>query len=275
MGQATKSSTLTFLVDRAKELTARFREVELFDRSYQIAAMTFVALIPLVLAISTVFVGGQQELARILIDRMGLVGFAAQVVTDMMRNSPGGIHWLGLVMSLYSAFSLSRRVSRAYNTIWRTAQLAVTEQWRGLVWVGIQVLMTTIVIWLRALLVGDRGIVLRVLTVVLVLAVWFGAEYLSQRLLTHGAVAHERLLLAAGLTAVGRIGLVVWTMTYLARSLSEQAEQFGALGVVFSLFTYFLASTVVMLVATMVAAVLTEPAGARDEAAPVPAVPAD
>lgn len=274
MSQATRSTTSAYLVDRAKDLTARFREAELFDRSYQIAAMTFVALIPLILIISTIFVGGQEGLARLLIDRLGLVGFAAEVVTDMMRNSPGGIHWLGLVLTVYSAFSLSRRVSRAYNTIWRTAQLTVAEQWRGLAWVGIQVAMTTIVITLRGLLVGDHGVVLRILTVVLVLGVWFGAEYLSQRLLTHGAVAHERLLLAAGLTALGRIGIVVWSLTYLAHSLSEQAEQFGALGVVFSLFTYFLASTVVMLVATMLAAVFTEPRNGQD-AVPVPATPSD
>ena len=154
------------------------------------------------------------------------------------------------------------------------AGVGLGERPGGLAWVGIQVAMTTIVITLRGLLVGDHGVVLRILTVVLVLGVWFGAEYLSQRLLTHGAVAHERLLLAAGLTALGRIGIVVWSLTYLAHSLSEQAEQFGALGVVFSLFTYFLASTVVMLVATMLAAVFTEPRNGQD-AVPVPATPSD
>jgi membrane protein len=141
------------------------------------------------------------------------------------------------------------------------------------VWVGIQVLMTTIAITLRQQLIGDHGPLVRLLTIVAVIAVWSVAEYLSQWLLTRAAVARRRLALAAGLTALGRVGITVWSITYLAHSLSEQAEQYGALGVVFSLFTYFLASTLVMLSCTLVAAVLTEPSEPLADSSGRPAAP--
>lgn len=245
-------------MDEARVLARRIGEVELLDRSYQIAAMTFVALIPLVLAISAVVVGGQEALGRMMIERFGLVGFAAEVVSDMMRTSKGEVYWLGLVLTFYSAFSLSRKVSRAYNRIWGTPQLRVTDHWRGLVWVALQVLTSVAVIQTRELLTGDQGLSLTVVAITGNLMVWWAADFASQWLLTRAAVARRRLLIASAITAVGRLGVAVWAIGYLSMSMSRQAEQFGALGVVFSLFTYFLASSIVMLSCTLVVAVLTE-----------------
>lgn len=239
----------------------------MLDRSYQIAAQLFVALFPLILVLSVLLTGGQQYLARTMIERFELVGFAAQSVRDLLQSQGGQIYWTGVVLSLYAAFSLSKRVSRAYTTIWEVAPLPLRSQWRGMVWVAVQVTMIGLTSGLRRL-IWHEGPVTAVLTVLVTVAVWVLAEYLSQWLLTAGQVERRRMLLAAGLVALGKVGASVWAMWYLAGAMGRQAELYGPMGVVFSMFTYLLVLSAVMLLATLAVAVATgnPPISAAQEA---------
>lgn len=240
----------------------RAKQIEVFDRSYQIAAQLFVALLPLILVLTVLITGGQQYLAQSMINRFELVGYAAQSVRDLLRSESGQIYWSGVLLSLYASFSLSRRVSRAYNMIWQVPQLSVRDQWRGMVWVFIQLLLILATSGLRSLL-WQSGPFVAVFTLVAVVASWTIAEFSSQWLLTKGQVQRYRLLLAASLVAVGKVGASVWALWYLSHSMNRQAELYGPLGVVFSLFTYLLVLSGTMLVCTMAVAVATEPATAR------------
>jgi membrane protein len=235
----------------------RAKEIEIFDRSYQIAAQCFVALIPLVLVAAVAVTGGQQVLASSIIQRFELGGFAAQSVSDLLRSDSGQIYWFGVLLSVYSAFSLSKRVSRAYTTIWRVPPLAITSQWRGLVWIAVQIVMIGMTASLRRV-IWHSGPVLAVVAVCGLLAVWFLSEWASQWLLTRGAVARARLLGASALVVVGKVGASIWGMAYLSTAMTRQAELYGPLGVVFSMFTYFLVLAAVMLGATLVVAVATQ-----------------
>ncbi len=119
------------------DLLAEVRRTRLLDVAYTIAAQSFVALIPLVLVVTAAFLGrgDQAVVSRQLIDRFGLVGAARQAV-QVLFETPGagsGVYWFGILLSLYSAFSLSRRVARAYVTIWDVRPLPVNRQWVGLV----------------------------------------------------------------------------------------------------------------------------------------------
>ena len=258
-------STMTSLRDsavgvRAGRLGERLKELELLDRSYTLAAQTFVALLPLILVIAAVLTseGEESVVAEDLIRRFGLVGAGERAMRELIVVSQQGVYWLGAVIVLYSALSLSRRLGRAYNAIWGTPTLRAAEQWRGLVWIAIQVTMTFTVTELRTAY-RDSGPVVGAVSVALMLAVWFGAETLTQRLFTRGAVARGRLMLAAGLVTVGRLGVILWALVYLPASLSRQAESYGPVGVVFGLFTFLFATWVAILGGTLLAAVLTEP----------------
>jgi membrane protein len=242
------------------DLLQAVRLTRILDLSYTLAAQAFVALIPLVLVITGAFLaaGSSSAVGDTLVTRLDLAGAAREAVHTLFQ-SPGsgsGIYWLGLVITLYSAFSLARRVSRAYTSIWDVHPLAVGQQWRGLVWVLLQVSVTIAATWLRA--IGrEQGAYVEVLALTGLVVAWVGGEYLAQVLLTAGQVARRRVLAAASLVSVGRAGVLVWSGLYLPGTLSRQAELYGPIGVVFGLFTWIFASAAVLVVGTMVAAVLT------------------
>jgi uncharacterized BrkB/YihY/UPF0761 family membrane protein len=242
------------------DLLVAVRRTRVLDLSYTIAAQAFVALIPLVLVVTGMFFdrGDQSAIGEELITRLDLYGAGSQAVR-MLFQSPGsgsGVYWLGLVITLYSAFSLSRRVSRAYTTLWGVAPLPVGQQWRGIVWVFLQVGLTIAASTVRG--VGrDHGLALEVAVVVALLVVWGVGELYAQRLLTGGQVAWSRLRVAAALVSVGRIGVGAWSAVYLPGALERQAEQYGPIGVVFGLFTWIFATAAVLVIGTLLAAVLT------------------
>jgi membrane protein len=237
----------------------RIGQLELLDRAYTLAAQSFVALFPLILALAAaVAAPGSNIVAQEVIKRFGLAGAAAKAVQDLIVVRTEGIYWLGLVLTVYAAFTLSKRASRAYNAVWGTPQLPVRAQWRALVWIAVQLLLVVMVTELRTVL-RTSGVALALLVAGLILVVWFAAEVLTQTLLTRGQVARRRILLAASFATVGRLGIVAWSAVFLTPSITRQAEAYGPIGVVFALFTGLLVYWAVLLGATLLAAVITDP----------------
>ncbi len=246
-------------VARGRHLVARIGQLELLDRSYTLAAQSFVTLLPLILAIGTAVASpGANLVAEEFIKRFGLVGAAARSVEQLIQVRSEGIYWIGLALTLYAAFTLSKRASRAYNAIWQTPQLPIRDQWRSLVWIVVQLAMMLMVTELRGF-ARDSGPVLALLAGVVILVVWAGAEVLTQTLLTRAHVVRSRILLAAIFVTIGRLGIVVWSGFFLAKSMVRQAEAYGPIGVVFALFSGLLVYWVVLLGSTLLAAVLTDP----------------
>jgi membrane protein len=242
------------------DLLRELARTRVLDLAYTLAAMVFVAVMPIILVITSAFTASGQDslLARELIDRFGLVG-AARVSVNQLFTTPGagtGVYWTGLVIALYTAFSLSRRVLRAYSMIWDLPVPAANQQWRGLVWVLVQVVLVLVASTLRS--VGrSHGTAAEIVVLVVVLAVWGASDYVTQWLMTLGRVARDRLLVAAALVTLGRLGVTLWSGLYLPGLLSRQSEHFGPIGVVFSLFSWIFATMFVLLFAALLAAVLT------------------
>ena len=248
-----------WMVARGRHLVARVGQLELLDRAYTLAAQSFVALFPLILAIAAAVASpGSNVVAEEVIERFGLAGAAAKAVQDLIVVRTEGIYWFGLVLTMYAAFTLSKRASRAYNAVWGTPQLPVRAQWRALVWIAVQLFLVVMVTELRTVF-KTSGVALALLVAALILVVWFTAEALTQTLLTRGQVARRRILLAASFATVGRLGIVVWSAIFLTPSIVRQAEAYGPIGVVFALFTGLLVYWAVLLGATLLAAVITDP----------------
>ncbi len=262
---AGRSARIRRLAERVEntvlgDLLADIRRTRLLDVAYTLSAQTFVALIPLMIVVTAAFIGSGDRavVARQLIERFGLVGATRQAV-QVLFQTPGagsGVYWFGLLLTLYSSFSLSRRVGRAYATIWDVRPLPPNRQWVGLAWVFVQVTMTVLATSLRA--VGrDGGVLLGALTALVVLVLWAAAEYLVLQLLTAHQVARSRAIVAAVLVCAGRVGVGAWAAVYLPRSFAHQAQQYGPIGVVFAFFTLLFASTAATVGALLVAKVFT------------------
>ncbi len=248
-----------WVVARARHLVARVGQLEMLDRAYTLAAQSFVTLLPLILALAAGLASpGSNIVAEEFIKRFGLVGAAAKSVQELIQVRSEGIYWIGLALTLYAAFTLSKRASRAYNAIWQTPQLAIRDQWRSLVWILVQLVLVIMVTELRGF-ARDSGPALAVLAAGTILVAWAGAEVMTQTLLTRGLVERRRILVAAGLATIGRLGIVVWSGLYLTQSMTRQAEAYGPIGVVFALFSGLFVYWVVLIGSTLLAAVLTDP----------------
>ena len=248
-----------WMVARGRHLVARVGQLELLDRAYTLAAQTFVTMLPLILALAAALASpGSNIVAQEFIRRFGLVGAAAQSVQELIQVRSEGIYWIGLALTLYAAFTLSKRASRAYNALWGTPQLPIREQWRSMVWILVQLVLILLVTELRGF-ARDSGPVLALMAAVAILVVWAGAEVLTQTLLTRGHVVRSRILVAAVFATIGRLGIVVWSALFLTKSMVRQAEAYGPIGVVFALFSGLLVYWIVLLGSTLLAAVLTDP----------------
>ena len=230
----------------------RFFDLEILDRSFGLAAQAFVALLPLVIVVVSAFVTDSADaMAESLGNRFGL-DTAARTAIRVLFEHPGvaAISWLAVLISLLSAFSLSRRLSRTYAAIFEVTPLPRSQSWHGLVWVALQVVLLVASSMLRNLR-ADNGPAVAVVLVIGLFVVWFAIDVAGLRLLV--PTVEIRLVLATAAVAnVGRFGLGIWATLYMPKSLSAQAAQYGPIGVTFAIFTYLLAAVLVYLAAPLI-----------------------
>ncbi|NUT33083.1 MAG: hypothetical protein HOV79_08415 [Hamadaea sp.] len=248
------------LVGTVRDVLRRMSEIELLDRVYVIAAGTFVSVLPLLLLVTGALGAspsrGESLLAVQLIQRLGLDGSAADAVRALLPSSSLRFYAVGLAITFFGLYSLSRRAAHAYAAIWQIPDLPRNRLWRALVWILLQLAAILSVGIVRDQARGAEPTA-RLALFVTIGIIWYATELAGQRLITDRQVTWGRLHLAAGLTTVARLGVAVWASIYLATSLARQAELYGPIGVVFAMFTSLFATIAATLIATLIAATLT------------------
>lgn len=233
------------------EVLRRFFALELIDRSFALAAQAFVALLPLVIVVVSAFVTDSAEtISESIGDRFGLDD-AARTALRVLFAHPGtaAFSWVAILISLVSAFSLARRLARTYAVLFDVPPLPRSKSWHGLVWIVLQVSLFLLASLLRDLRQGS-GTVVAFLAVVGLLALWWGADAAGLRLLVPSAP--RRLVYASAvLSSIGRVFIAAWAGVYMPASLSQQADQYGPIGVTFAIFTYILVGVMAYLVAPL------------------------
>lgn len=246
----------------------RFLQLELLDRSFGLAAQAFVAMLPLIIVIVSLFVTDKAEtMTNVLGDRFGL-DFAAREAIRALFSSTSDVvtfSWLAGVITLLSAFALSRRLARVYASIFDVPALPRRQTWHGLVWIVVQIVLFTSSSFLRDVR-RDSGLLLAALALIGMFVIWFALDAASIRLLV--PAADRRLILATAVVqSLGRAGISIWAAVYMPASLTEQAEQYGPIGVTFALFTYLLAGVLVYVCAPLLVTTwVTWRAGERTDA---------
>lgn len=219
----------------------RFLELELLERSVALSAQAFIALLPIVILVVSLFVTDVgATISEQFGDRYGLDSITTAAIEALFSDNLGQrtISWLAVVMILVSAFSLARRLARVYANVFELPPLKRNENWRGLVWIVLQVAMMLLASLLKQVR-DDQGWLLFVVALVGLVALWFGTDVASLRLLVPSAAT--RLIVASSIVStIGRLIMGAWTAVYFTRSLSEQAQQYGPIGVTFALYTYLL-----------------------------------
>lgn len=229
----------------------RFFALELLDRSFALAAQAFVALLPLVIVVVSAFVtDSATTISNSIGDRFGL-DTAARTALRVLFEHPGtaAISWVAILISLLSAFSLSRRLARTYAVIFEVPPLPRNKSWHGLVWIVLQVTLFVGASLLRDLRQGN-GTFWAVVAVIGLLVLWFAADVAGLRLLVPSA-PRRMIVASAVVSSLGRVIIAAWAAIYMPASLSQQAEQYGPIGVTFAIFTYILVGVLAYLVAPL------------------------
>jgi membrane protein len=238
---------------------ARFRALELFDRSMTVAAEVFTAVFPL-LILAAEWLGSQRS--NDIAASIDMPSETRQVVQDAVSGS--GISTFGLVGALWvliSATSLSRALTRAFAAIWEVSPPRKGPRQAGR-WLAAVIVLTAAMVLLRWLsrLAEDvpPGMVWGVL-VSLVLTTGIGT--LVPWLLLSGKVPARCLMPGALVFGLGISVARPIAHDLLTNSLDSSAEKYGTIGVAFTYIAFLYALSLWFLAAAFLGQVISTDEG--------------
>jgi hypothetical protein len=199
-----------------------------------------------------------EVVGEFLIDRFSLAGAGKQAVTALFATSGAevAVSWLAVVLTTVSAVSLARRLAGVYASIFDVPKLPGRSLWRALLWILVQIIMICGAAGLREAW-RHGGLALTLIAGALLTICWGAGDALGVHLLVP-SVPRAQLVWTGILSGFGRIALSMWAVVYMPRALESQAEQYGAIGVTFALFTLILGAVVIMLIAPLMVSTWVE-----------------
>jgi membrane protein len=226
-------------------LLSELVRVELVDRSLALGAQALLTLIPLFMVLGAFLPSawGRELLAQIRAaagmrdDVMEPLRQAAVQDAGLTRTESGVV---GLLVTAFSASSFALALKRRYERVWELPGPRGVRALRGgLLWLAGWVAVLQITALLLRSLDGGLGaepvrLAVQLLTNALV---WWWAPHV----LLAGRVSWRLLLPGALLTSVLLAGLSRLSAMLMPRSALSNLEQFGPVGVVFSLATWLVA----------------------------------
>ena len=222
-----------------RHAAARFRGLELFDRSMTVAAEVFTAVFPL-LILAAAWVGSQRsdDIAKSL----DMPSETRQVVQDAVSGSGASAFGVvGAFWVLISATSLSRAITRAFAAIWEVPPPRKSPRQAGR-WLGAVILLTTAMVlirWLTGLTEDWPSQIVWGVLISLVLTTGVGA--LVPWILLSGSVPVQRLVPGALIFSVGVTAARPIAHGLLTNSLDSSAERYGTIGVAFTYIAFLYA----------------------------------
>ena len=245
------------------QILGRLLEVRFLDRTVILSAQAFSAVLPLFMVVATIspHPGGDSP-GAFMARRLGLAAedvSALQSVVAPPTSARASIGALGVLLALLTATSFARALQRSYELAWRLPRAGLRAAWRPLALVvGLAVYVELLYLFGRLVRGLPAGTLLEDLVAFAgAWALWTGSGWILL-----GGRVRLRLLAAGGLlTAVGFTVLRRLSAFYLPALVASNQQQYGLLGVAFTLFSWLSASAFIIVVATAVGAVLAEDRG--------------
>jgi membrane protein len=235
-------------------LLRRLISLEVIDRSLVVGAQAFSALVPLLIVVAGAWAGGGESFADRLIDRFDLEGDTAEAVRDAFGGTTGGstLTVVGVVIVFFSALSFTRAMQRTFELTWNLPKRGIQGTGWGIAWLAAFAAYLTLVPVVRGIF---HGWPYNIISLAGSAALWLGTPYI----LLARRIAWRRLIPQALLTSVGMTLLGGGLLIYAPRALETSSEQFGAIGVAFTLLTILWAAGFVLVTAAGVGAYITTP----------------
>lgn len=233
----------------ATDATIGVFEVGLVDSAMTLAAQAFTSLLPVMIAASTL--EKLKPLADAAKDDLG-VQLPDTVLTSTSTAAAFGI--VGLLMLLISSTSYARALGRMYGRIWSVPTATLRQAWR---WFAVVCVVAASVVG-AALCRELNGVpgVGRVLEFTAVYVVWALVWTAVPMLLTANRMTTRMCVGSGLLTATGLTGLHVAGTLFLPRMTKTSQDEFGLLGVMFTVIGWlFIFSAIVVVAPSIVGSV--------------------
>jgi membrane protein len=243
------------LVSLLRDVLRWLLTLEVIDRSLVVGAQAFSALIPLLIVLASAGSKDGNSFADTLIRRFDLSGDAADAVRETFAAPAEGatLTVLGVLLVVYSALAFTRALQRTFELAWGLQRRGMRNTGYGLLWLCLLTAYVTLFGALQDWL-PDR------LAAILGIGGSFALWLVSPYLLLARRVPWRTLIPQAALTAVGLVALSIGFAIYVPRAMSTSAEQFGAIGVAFTLLAVLWAAGFVIVCAAGIGAFIGRPA---------------
>jgi membrane protein len=220
----------------AFRVAAGLRHLQIFDRAMTIAAQMFTSVFPIIIMGASIFGGRSASQA---IGGSGLPDDAENVLNDVVNAGGFGTFGVvGILIVLISATSLSRALTRAYDTVWRHGRTKLPPKgtWRWLA--AVMVLALSVVLSHKLLNLVKQVPPPQIWGLLAVFAVPALIACYIPWMLMAGRVPVRLLLPGAGLFGLIMVLAHPVADRYLATSIAVSADRFGPIGVAFTYLTY-------------------------------------
>lgn len=244
------------VVDFGTAILRRFVQVEGAQQATVLAAQAFTSLIPF-LVVASAFGPEESDIADRINERFDIHGSAARSVEALFNDAgevESAVTWVSIVILVLSATSFTRALQRMFQRAYATEPSHWKESWRGLAWLAAFALWAVVSSALREGLSDFAGVVFAVaLSTALGFVVW-----LATPAMLLGSMDWRRLLPGAMVSAVLGALLGAASSIYVPVLLTWSADRYGLIGVAFSIQSWLLAASFVVVIGAVVGAVTSE-----------------
>ena len=243
------------LVHRFRGLIDRLAAVRVVESSVVLAAQSFLALFPLVIVAYAYLPSNAADgLLAAMRRRFGVSGESANAMGQLIGQREAlqqSLTVIGFVIVLGSATSFTRALQKVYERAWGLERLSGLQGiWRGVAWIVGVVTYLALIGWLVHL-VRDGGITTP-LSAVIGVGIWWWTAFL----MLGGRVRARALIPGAILTAAAQLIVTLVSLIYLPRAIRSSEANYGPIGVVFAIESWFIVIAAVIVGGAIVGAEL-------------------
>ncbi|HEX6870193.1 MAG TPA: YhjD/YihY/BrkB family envelope integrity protein [Micromonosporaceae bacterium] len=247
----------------ALALLDRLTTVGFISSGVVLAAQTFLALFPLLMATTAFFPAEvSDQVAATLHTRLGLSGTtddSVQYLVGQRSELRGGIGVVGAIVVLASATSFTRALQRVYEQSWGLPRLGLRGSLRGLVWLaGLVVYLVLLTTAVRFAGHGPAAPVTRsVITAIGTILLWWWTPFvLLLGRVRLRALSASGLLTGISVLVLGRVSTVV-----VPRTVRTNERRYGTIGVFFAIESWLVVIGCTIVIAAVAGAVLAQTGG--------------
>ncbi|MHC1560847.1 hypothetical protein ACR9E3_17955 [Actinomycetospora sp. C-140] len=256
-------------------LQRRIVEVQLTKQALILAALAFMLVVPALVTLAAVVPLGRPGGAlEGFVQRAGLTPQATHDLQQLFPTTTtvsGATTSIGLVLTVILTVRWPLALQRGYELVWDLPHRGVRSLWRPLAWLGGFLVFAGVLAVVEPVVDRDARLVLVVVVGTPLAVAW---AWWTQHLLLAGRVPWPRLLPGAILIGIGLVGLRLAATVVLSPGITSHYRQYGPLGIVFVILSWFVSFGVVMLGGALVGHfVAVGRLGVPAEGPPVPPSP--